>query len=560
VFSPSTTYHAELRAELDSLGRALAVQRGLLWAMRGLVFGMLVDLGLLGWAWTRDVVPTVPAAVFVAAPMACTLLAGIASALLARQGSTDLARRVDRAVGLQERSITALELGATGADHPLAVAQMRDAVEHLKRLDPLETFPLRAPKHELIAAAVTTVLALAIALMPNPWAGHSRPTNPAVATAREQAQRVERLADSLPEGNAELDQLRELLRKGARTIDTRSGEPDTALAAMEDLEDQLRQLGAGDDQLAAALASIASVLAGDPDTSELAAAINSGDLREVSRAARDLGARTEQMDGQERQRVASVLRDAANRAGRASPSAAGQLGEAANALGGGSEAQGGAAEQGGSQERSGTPHGEAGSGDRSAREALGDLGNHAAAAAERQRIQSQLEGSRNALEGALGRGQSRSANSSGRSGSGNQHGGSGNRTAGGDDRGDGSQGQPGSPGQSSGGGSTAGGQGADGRPGESGYGTGTQNRKDSGGARTDTATRLEQLHSDRTVAPDESASNPYLGEAGQSTARAGEEQVSPTFSKRSTQGGDGGSIPLGLRDLVKDYFSSLDKK
>ena len=529
VFSPSASYHAELRAELDSLGRALALQRALLWAARGLVLGVLLDLGLVGWAWMREVLPTVPAALFAAAPIGCTLLAGITSALLVRQSSTDLARRVDRAVGLHERSVTALELGARGAEYPLAVAQMRDAVEHLKRLDPLETFPFRAPKHELIAVAATTVLALAIALMPNPWALHARPTNPAIAAARDQAQRVERLADSLPAETGELDQLRELLRKGARTIDTRSNEPETALAALEDLEEKIRQLGAGDDQLAAALASIASALAGDSATSDLAAAINTGDLREVSRAARDLGAQTEQMDGQERERVARVLRDAANRASRASPSVAGQLGDAANALGNGSEAQGGADEPGSSRGQGGAQQGDAGAPERSAREALSDLGNSAAAAAERQRAQSQLEGNRNALEGALGRGQSRSTNSSGRSGVGSQRGESRSQTAGGEDRGDGSQGQPGSPGQSSGGGSTAGGEGADGRPGESGYGTGTQNRKDSGVSRMDAITRPEQDRGDGPVTPDESSSNPYLGEAGESAAHAREEQASPSF-------------------------------
>jgi len=36
--------------------------------------------------------------------------------------------------------------------------------------------------------------------------------------------------------------------------------------------------------------------------------------------------------------------------------------------------------------------------------------------------------------------------------------------------------------------------------------------------------------------------------------------VQPTYSNKPTQGNDSGSIPLGLRDLVKDYFSSLDQK
>ena len=39
-----------------------------------------------------------------------------------------------------------------------------------------------------------------------------------------------------------------------------------------------------------------------------------------------------------------------------------------------------------------------------------------------------------------------------------------------------------------------------------------------------------------------------------------QEAVQPSFSNKPTQGNDTSSIPLGLRDLVKDYFSSLDQK
>ncbi len=62
------------------------------------------------------------------------------------------------------------------------------------------------------------------------------------------------------------------------------------------------------------------------------------------------------------------------------------------------------------------------------------------------------------------------------------------------------------------------------------------------------------------VVPDESSANPYLGDPDDGTARAGDESVAPSFSRKPTQGNDTSSIPLGLRDLVKDYFSSLDQK
>ena len=134
MLSPAATYHAELRQELGSVGRALSFQRGLIWAARGLAVGTIVVLGLVIAAWIRGTVDSLPILLLVAAPLVVAVLTSIGT-LFIRHNTGELARRVDRAARLSERSTTALELGARGADFPLALAQMRDAVEHLKRVD-----------------------------------------------------------------------------------------------------------------------------------------------------------------------------------------------------------------------------------------------------------------------------------------------------------------------------------------------------------------------------------------------------------------------------------------
>ena len=75
----------------------------------------------------------------------------------------------------------------------------------------------------------------------------------------------------------------------------------------------------------------------------------------------------------------------------------------------------------------------------------------------------------------------------------------------------------------------------------------------------DTISSPQQVPSYGGVSPDESSTNPYLGDAGNGNSTAQDEAVQPSFSRKPTQGNDSGSIPLGLRDLVKDYFSSLDQ-
>jgi hypothetical protein len=560
MLSPAATYHAELREQLGSVGRALSMQRGLVWLARGLAAGTGLVLGLVIWAWARDSVAILPLVGLLALPIGTALLAAVGSMFI-RHTTPDLARRVDSAARLQERSTTALELGARGVEFPLALAQMRDAVEHLRRVDMLEAFPLRVPRNELVAAFFVAVVAALVAISPNPWLLRARAANPAITIAREQAQRVQRLADSLsPQDSSELEQLRQLVTKGARTIDARSNEPDAALNALQDLEEQVRQMGAGDDQLAAALAAIASALASDPTTQNLASAINTGDMREISKALQDLSQQAPGLSGQDQQRVAKVLRDASGRAGRVSQSVAGELSDAADSLGGADSADGESSDQQGD--------GTTAQNGRSASDALKQLSQSAAAAGERQRAASQLESSRNALERALGRTQSRSgSNSTGRSssssnnsrsqGNSGQPGGdqsqSGGQGQGGGDQGDGTDANSGgSPGSDQGNGGDTG-QGG-------GFSNGGQNQnRSNAGSGLDAITTPQQVPSYGGVTPDESSTNPYLGEAGDSAARAQDESVQPSFSRKPTQGNDSGSIPLGLRDLVKDYFSSLDQ-
>ncbi len=565
MLSPAATYHAELREQLGSVGRALSVQRGLLWLARGLAAGTVLVLGLVIWAWVRDAVASLPLLLLVGVPVALSLVTA-AGSMFIRHNTRELARRVDHAARLQERSTTALELGSRGDEFPLALAQMRDAVEHLKRVDLLEAFPLRAPRNELMAAFFILLIATLIGISPNPWLLRARASNPAITIAREQAQRVQRLADSIQPTTPELDALRQLVSKGARTIDARSNEPDAALNALQDLEEQVRQMSAGDDQLAAALAAIASALASDPATQQLANAINTGDMRQISQAAKDLAAAASSLSGQDQQRLAKTLRAAASQAGRSSQSMASSLSAAADALasaGASANASGSdlsqAGQQAGQQSASAAQNGQA------AADALNQLSNDAAAAGERQRAASQLESSRNALERALGRTQSRSG-SSGRTSSGSQR----NQSSSSGQAGD--QGQGGAQGQAgdqtgdgtdpNGGGTPGGDQGTGGDTGQGGgYSTGGQNSGQTGASSSglDAITRPEQVASNG-AAPDESSVNPYLGDAGTSSAQTAPESVQPSYSNKPTQGNDSGSIPLGLRDLVKDYFSSLDQK
>src|SRR5260370_24398308 len=109
MLSPAATYHAELREQLGSVGRALSVQRGVWWLARGLPAGTVIVLGLVVWAWTRDAVATLPILLLIGLPIAASLVTAVGSMFL-RHNARELARRVDQSARLHERSTTALEL------------------------------------------------------------------------------------------------------------------------------------------------------------------------------------------------------------------------------------------------------------------------------------------------------------------------------------------------------------------------------------------------------------------------------------------------------------------
>jgi hypothetical protein len=76
----------------------------------------------------------------------------------------------------------------------------------------------------------------------------------------------------------------------------------------------------------------------------------------------------------------------------------------------------------------------------------------------------------------------------------------------------------------------------------------------------DSITRPEQVPNSGEFNPDQASHNPYASDAADGASRASDESVQPSYSRKPTEGNAANSIPLGLRDLVKDYFSSLDQK
>ena len=525
LLDPLVDYQLTLRRDLTAFDRAIALNEAIVWAARGLCLGLVVDLAMLVARWLAA-----PPWLQLSGPalLAVPLLAGLAAGVLAAARPRPLhaiARRLDARLGLAERTLTALEAPQRSEEaSPLHLWQLRDAVERVHRSDPLEAFPIEPPRRELLTTLLLAIAATLLWLLPSPVRGGTPLLDARGQLVREEAERLTGVAEAMAEDSSlqseALEQIRQMLRQAAQQLEQHIDAPGQAAASLEEIERQLQTMAYTDQELATALATVASALAGTPETRDLSLSLRSGDLKEVARATRDLARQVEGMSPSARARAGQALRSAALQASERNAALSQLLGQAADALDPAGAASG-EAQSLSSQEAL-----------TQAQNALRQLAELSAAAAARQRAEAALQGARHALS----RGQPMDEASPSGGASGDQ-----------------AQGQ-----SRQGLGSGARSSDETGEDGESGSGFGTGTQANAGASpRLDVITRPEQLHTGRSMVPDELAEAPLLQPAGQNEAQVSEEAVQPWFDSRpSGEAGLDASIPLGLRELVKEYFST----
>jgi hypothetical protein len=348
----------DLQPILVRLGRRLRLRDGWLLAQRSLWFASLAALliQLVGrvrpvdrlWLWTL-------------APLLPWLLVVAARSLLQPLSPVRVARRVDAELGLKERLATALMLegwkagkpegwkgGALGStdqtpklpnSHPsilptfqpsLIMLQRQDALSSVRAIDPQRAFPLRWLRRPLLLTAVFLLATLVLAALPNPMDALLAERAAVAQAAEEQAERVEELRQEVekaqeltPEAREEL--LRQLAEL-AQQLRANPGDREEALADLSRVEEALNQrLDPNADVRQAALEALAAQLQSlaEGETGEKA------DVSDAAQALEKLAEKLGEMDGAEREALAQSL---AGMAARAAQSENGDLAQALAAL------------------------------------------------------------------------------------------------------------------------------------------------------------------------------------------------------------------------------------
>jgi hypothetical protein len=565
----SASERAELHERLTLIGRVVKLQAIATWSVRLIFVGLLI--GAIWLAGARVFPYIVPTAVLPAIPLA---LAAFGALVLVfwRPDAARLAAQTDRRLGFKERITTAVELERRAADQSsppdsasaalLTDLQLSDAITHLRQVEPVEAFPIRLSLREVNAALLAVILVVALVVWPNPMQQTVRQREQVAQTVRQEAERLNRVADQIAAANVEeqseeLRQVEEALREAARQLEQRASSGEESLAALAALEQRLQALRAqGGEDIQDALAALAGSMAQDPRTRDAGTSLARGDFKQAAEQLRQIGQQMDQMSAAERARLARSMRQAGQRANRANPALGQGLNQAGNAMEQGSASD---AQEGLNQ----------------AADALEQASGQLRASSERERALAQMQQSRGQIsrssqqaqsqqargqQGQQGQGQQgqgqQGQQGQGQQGQGQQGQGQGQGQQAGAGQG-GEQGEGQGEGQGQGGSQNGGESGEGAEAGGSGAGTGSNPSSDAIYDPIFAASRQERLNPDDQFSPEEAIENPNPEEGLRNDPQVSYRQVHARYQEQAVQSLQNNYIPIGLKDLVKDYFTSL---
>lgn len=486
------------------------------------------------------------------------LVSVLAYALLRPLPAMRVARRADAELRLKERLSTSLALDRSkdapwyAAFTPTLVAQAHaDALRAARAIQPARDLPIRLARTPVAVAAGFLLAAGLLFWLPNPMDQVIAERKAVAKEAQRQAQQVENLRKTVQDAKEmspeERDALLKQLAELARQLKANPGSREQALADLSRLEEALRQkLDPNGGQRQAALDALSAQM------QALARSANPqvGDLQAAAEAIKKLAAQMQQMTPAERQSLAGQLSQMAARAAQAGDSNLAQsLASMAQAAQSGDMQQAASSAQSAAQALS---------------QARTDLANQRAV----NQTLSQLQSSRQSLAQA---GQTASQQASGQSGAGQN---SGQSPGQGQNPGQG-QGQGQSPGQGQGQGRQAGGGGGTNasslpparRSGQAGAPQGQ-------GKDTGVSDAASQVYVPREK---QASGGNVLSVPGQDTNQGqttSKEQNNPlggsnnpglvpynavyqNYVDAANQAVEQSSIPPGLKDYVREYFTQL---
>ncbi|NPV66743.1 MAG: hypothetical protein HPY64_06320 [Anaerolineae bacterium] len=331
----------QLLALLAGWDRRLRLQKSLLWLPRGLLLGVGAGIILALVARLRPVLLPDQIAALTAIAAGVGALGVLAAIWLRQQDSLRLARFFDDTFDLKERLSTSLEIAAGRIRSPnpeITAHLLEDTLTRAQRIDPAAYLPLRVRSRDVgLLLGLIAFLALLLAL-PNPQSQALAEQQLMQATIQQQVEQLEALREQVAE-NATIDQetreaLLEAIDRATERLAQEELSREEAFATLSDLAEEMRAMAERSRTLSPeqreAYRQAADALR--DRAADLSHALEQADPARTAEALQQLSRELTGIGQAEQQPLAEALQAAAEALREVSPELAENLREAAEAL------------------------------------------------------------------------------------------------------------------------------------------------------------------------------------------------------------------------------------
>lgn len=311
----------------------------LIWGPRGLMFGLYVAVALAAIARFRPFLTNTEVAYWALGLSAVGLVIGAVFVLSQRRDMQAKARFADETFGLKERTVAALELDAETIAAPPEIkeAQLKDTLSQIKQVDTTSALPFQINNQDWGLIGLAIALLLAAVILPNQMESILQGQRAVQQTVNEQIEKIEALEEAI-ENNAALsaeeqEALLDPLRDARQELENGVGSREEALAALSQAESALRELEAQNttEALEAQMAQAASGINSQSGQS-LSEAMEQGNLSQTAEELEALSESVSELSEQEQQELGRELSQASSELQGVNPELAEQLSEAGSAL------------------------------------------------------------------------------------------------------------------------------------------------------------------------------------------------------------------------------------
>jgi hypothetical protein len=310
------------------------------WLPRGVLAGLLLAAILATVARLRPFLTNDEVGIAALTLALAGLLTTVAGVWLPRRSILNQARFADAALGLRERTSTAVEIahGALAVPADLRRQQLGDALDAAGKADVQAALPLLFHLRDWLLVSLAAVLLAAAVYLPNPQGEILSARRALAQEIEEQAVSLEALVEEIEANDALAEEQKETLTAPleAALDELALGDltREEAVAALSEAEAELRDLRASNDtgSLQSGLREAAQPLAQNPAGEQLGGSLQAGNLSGAAAQAAALAAGLTDLSDEEQAALAQALAEAAAALANVDGALAGDLAAAAEAL------------------------------------------------------------------------------------------------------------------------------------------------------------------------------------------------------------------------------------